>query len=174
MEAMPKLLAVTIKSLDALSRWTGRVVAWLILPLVGAMVYEITVRYLLRPTLWAYDTSYMLYGSLFMLGAAYTLSKGGHIRCDFIYQLWPPRVQGIVDALFYLLFFFPGIAIFLVFGVDFAWTSWASGERIVASSWMPIIYPLKIVLPVTAALLLLQGISEFLKSLYAAVSGRWP
>jgi TRAP-type mannitol/chloroaromatic compound transport system permease small subunit len=172
MNEMPAGVVRTIRTIDAISMWSGRIFGWLIVPLIGTMVYEIAARYLLRPTLWAYDTSYMLYGSMFMLGAAYTLYRGGHIRADFFYRLWPARVQGAVDALFYLLFFFPGVGLFLWAGMDFAWTSWIARERIVASSWMPPIYPLKSILPLAAALLLLQGVSEFLKSVYAVVRGR--
>lgn len=174
MEATFKRMRLAIAVLDAISEWTARLFAWLVIPLMGVMVYEITVRYLLRPTLWAYDISYMLYGSLFMLGAAYTLSQGGHIRADFIYRNWSPRVQGAVDALFYLLCFFPGLALFLWAGLDFARASWAQEERMMASAWMPAIYPFKTVISVTAGLLLVQGLSEFLKSLHAVLRGEWP
>lgn len=165
----------TIRSLDAVSVWTARVVAWLILPLTGVLVYEVLSRKLFgRPTMWASDTSYMIYGALFMLGAAYTLRRGGHIRTDFFYRLWSPRVQGAVDATLYLLFFFPGIALFLWAGWDFAWGSWVQGERAITSPWRAPIYLLKMVIPVTAVLLLLQGVSELLKSVHAAIRGRWP
>lgn len=159
--------------LDAIGAWSGRIVAWLILPLISAMTYEVVIRYVATPTQWAYDTSYMLYGAMFMLGAAYTLYRGAHIRTDFLYQKWSVRTQATVDALCYLFFFFPGIAAFLWLGAEFAWNSWLRGERAVGSSWMPIIYPLKAVIPVAAALLLAQGASEFLKCLYALRTGRW-
>jgi TRAP-type mannitol/chloroaromatic compound transport system permease small subunit len=115
----------------------------------------------------------MLYGAMFMLGAAYTLYRGAHIRTDFLYQKWSVRTQATVDALCYLLLFFPGIAVFLWLGGEFAWNSWLRGERSVGSSWMPIIYPLKAVIPVAATLLLLQGLSEFLKCIHALRTGRW-
>jgi TRAP-type mannitol/chloroaromatic compound transport system permease small subunit len=160
-----------IHAIDAISVWSGRIVAWMILPLIFVMTYEVTVRYLLTPTQWAYDLSYMLYGALFMLGAAYTLQRGAHIRTDFLYQKWSVRTQATVDAICYLFLFFPGVAIFLWLGAEFAWASWLRNERTAGSSWMPIIYPLKFVLPVAAGLLLLQGVSEFLKSLYAMRTG---
>jgi TRAP-type mannitol/chloroaromatic compound transport system permease small subunit len=124
--------------------------------------------------MWASDLSYMLYGALFMLGAAYALQRGAHIRTDFLYRLWPVRVQGAVDALLYLVFFFPGIALFLWMGGEFARISWLQDERAITSSWRAPVYLLKMVIPVSAALLLLQGVSEFLKSLHAAVRGEWP
>ena len=173
MEQNPGMLVRVIRTIDAISAWSGRIVAWLILPLIAAMTYEVVIRYLWQPTQWAYDTSYMLYGALFMLGAAYTLYRGAHIRTDFLYQKWPVKTQAMVDALCYLFLFFPGIAMFLWLGADFAWNSWLRSERTVGSSWMPIIYPLKTVIPMAAALLLLQGVSEFLKCIYALRTGHW-
>ena len=169
----PARLERAIRILDAISAWSGRIVAWLILPLIAAMTYEVVIRYVATPTQWAYDTSYMLYGAMFMLGAAYTLYRGAHIRTDFLYQKWSVRTQATVDALCYVLLFFPGIAIFLLVSGEFAWNSWLRGERSVGSSWMPIIYPLKAVIPVAAALLLLQGVAELLKCLYALRTGSW-
>ena len=162
-----------IRLIDSISAWSGRAVAWLIVPLIFVMTWEICVRYLGRPTQWAFDLSYMLYGAMFMLGAAYTLYRGAHIRTDFLYQKWPVRTQALVDALCYLVLFFPGIALFLWIGTEFAWQSWLREERSVGSSWMPVIYPLKAVLPIATALLLLQGVSEFLKCIYALRTGQW-
>lgn len=170
----PPALTRTLRALDAVSIWSGKLFAWLIIPMVGALVYEVFARYFLeRPTMWAYDITYMVYGSHFMLGAAYALSLGAHIRTDFFYRMWSPRWQGRVDAFLYLFFFFPGIGFFLWLSWDFAQTSWAQGERIVTSPWIPPVYPFKTVIPVAAALLLLQGVSEFLKSLHAAFRGKW-
>ena len=173
METQPGRLVRVIRFIDAISAWSGRVVAWLILPLIGAMTYEVVVRYVATPTQWAYDTSYMLYGAMFMLGAAYTLYRGAHIRTDFLYQKWSVKTQATVDAVCYLFLFFPGIAVFLWLGGEFAWNSWLQNERTVGSSWMPVIYPLKAVIPAAAALLLLQGVAEFLKCVYALRTGRW-
>lgn len=166
-------LVRTIRAIDAISDWSGRIFAWLILPLIGVMTWEICVRYIARPTQWAYELSYMIYGAMFMLGAAYTLYRGSHIRTDFLYQTWSVRTQATVDALCYLLLFFPGIAIFLWFGTGFAWQSWVREERSVNSAWMPVIYPLKAVLPIATAMLLLQGVAEFLKCLHALRTGEW-
>lgn len=173
MAPQPGRLVGAIRALDAVNEWTGRIAAWLVLPLMAIMVYEVVVRYAMRPTQWAYDLSYMTYGALFMLGAGYTLLKGAHIRTDFLYQKWPVKTQAAVDAACYLLLFFPGIAFFLWIGAEFAWNSWLRDERSVGSSWMPIIYPLKAVLPVAAGLLLVQGLSEFLKCIHALRTGAW-
>jgi TRAP-type mannitol/chloroaromatic compound transport system permease small subunit len=108
-----------------------------------------------------------------MLGAAYTLQCKGHIRTDFFYANWSVRRQGTVDALCYLLLFFPGMIVFLAVTWDFFTVSFARGERAVTSPWMPVIYPLKGALFAAVALLLLQGTSEFLKSVHAALKGKW-
>ena len=152
--------------LDAITRVIGRVTAWLILPMVASLVYEVTARYLFdAPTVWAYDMTYMLYGTFFMLGSAWTLQRGGHIRTDTFYADWSPRRRALVDATCYVLFFLPAMLVFLKLGADYFWKSFEQNERIVTSPWLPIVWPFKFVMPVTAALLIIQGISELIKSI---------
>ena len=156
------------RAIDRISEWFGRIVAWLCFPLILALVYEVTARYVFKaPTEWAYDVTYILYGTIFMLGAAYTLLKKGHIRTDFFYNNWSPQRQGKTDTIMYVLFYFPGILFFLIAGWDYAAHSWTTFERTALSPWRPIIYPFKTVIPVTAFLLLVQGVSELIKSIYA-------
>lgn len=163
-----------VRMIDQISNWSGRVVSFLVYPLVGGMAYEVLARYLFHaPTEWAYDITYMLYGSIFMLGAAYTLLQKGHIRTDLFYGKWSPRKQGKIDALLYLFLFFPGMILYLIAGIDYAAHSWITHERAGNSPWMPIIYPFKAVIPITAAMLIIQGISEFMKSVYAWKKGEW-
>ena len=165
----------TITWIDTFSRWVGLIVCWFTIPLMAAMVYEVTARYVfVAPTMWAYDISRMLYGALFMLGAGYALSRGVHIRADFLYRNWSPRTQGIVDASLYIVFYFPGLLVFLWMATDFATLSWIRGERGMDTAWMPIMGPIKTALPVGVFFLLVQGVSELLKSLYAVTRGRWP
>jgi len=162
-----------VRAIDVLSEWSGRIFAWLIIPLMAGTTYEVIARYVFNaPTVWAYDLSYMLYGSHFMLGAGYTLLKGGHIRTDIFYQNWSPRRQGAVDALLYLFFFFPGMLFFLWMGSQEAAHAWMIGERSDASPWRPIVYPFKTALPFGALLLTIQGVSEFIKSAHLALRGR--
>ena len=165
----------TITWIDTFSRWVGLIVCWFTIPLMAAMVYEVTARYVfVAPTMWAYDISRMLYGALFMLGAGYALSRGVHIRADFLYRNWSPRTQGIIDASLYIVFYFPGLLVFLWMATDFATLSWIRGERGMDTAWMPIMGPIKTALPVGVFFLLVQGVSELLKSLYAVTRGRWP
>jgi TRAP-type mannitol/chloroaromatic compound transport system permease small subunit len=174
-EDMPPWMARTITVIDTFSRWVGRMVSFLVIPIFAAMVYEIVMRYaFVAPTMWAYDVSRMLYGALFMLGAGYGLSRGVHIRADFLYRLFSQRTQGQVDLALYILFYFPGLLVFLWTSIDFAWGSVTSAERGMDTAWMPYLGPIKTVLPVGIVLLLIQGVSEVLKCWYAATRGRWP
>jgi len=169
----PTALVRLVGVIDTFSEWCGRLFAWLIIPLVLGTSYEVFARYLFNaPTIWAYDLSYMLYGAHFMLGAGYTLLKGGHIRTDIFYQNWSPRTQGRVDALLYLLLFFPGMIFFFWMGGQEGWQSLMIGERSDASPWRPVLYPLKLAIPVGALFLLIQGVSELIKSSHLALKGR--
>ena len=174
-EDMPVWMGKTITKIDRFSLWIGRIVCWLTIPLFGAMVFEVIARYaFIAPTMWAYDISRMFAGALFMLGSGYALSKGVHIRADFLYRNWPIRIQGSVDLFLYLFFYFPGLIIFLWMATDFAYLSWFRGERGMDTAWMPIMGPIKTCLPLGVFFLLIQGISEILKSYYAFTKGRWP
>jgi TRAP-type mannitol/chloroaromatic compound transport system permease small subunit len=174
-EDMPRWMSTLIVGIDTFSLWVGRVVAWLTVPLIAAVIYEVFARYFFTaPTVWAYDMSRMLYGAMFVLGAAYALSKGVHIRSDFLYQHWSVRTQGRVDTLLYLVCYFPSLIIFLWVSADWAWISVSRGERGTDTAWMPLLGPVKSALPFGIALLLIQGVSELLKAVHAARKGKWP
>ena len=118
-DAPPSALVAFVRAMDRFAQWCGLAFCWLIVPLVAAITYEVFARYVFRaPTVWSYDVAYMLYGTHFMLGAAYTLYKGGHIRTDVFYQSWSPRTRGMIDASLYLFFFFPGMAFFFWMGLQ--------------------------------------------------------
>ncbi|UEX79107.1 TRAP transporter small permease subunit [Spiribacter halobius] len=167
------LLAI-IRRIDRFAEISGWVVSWLVVPLIAIMVIEVISRYALRfPTPWTYDLTYMLTGTLFMLGAAYTLRRDGHIRTDFLYKSFPVRWQGLIDSIAYLFFFFPGIGIFMWFGWETFFDALRMGERSI-SPWNPPLYPYRAVIPLAGLFLLIQGVSEVLKSLHALFTGRWP
>jgi TRAP-type mannitol/chloroaromatic compound transport system permease small subunit len=150
------------KTIDAISVWTGKAVSWLIIPMFAVLVWEVVIRKVYRPTIWANDVATMAYGVHFLLAAAYALYLQKHIRTDFISQYLPLRVQIWMDIAQYLLFFLPGMAVFLWLSWDFAAESWELGERL-NTTWRPVGYWYKSAIPLGAALLLLQGISEVLK-----------
>ena len=172
---MPRWMAAAIVAIDTFSRWVGQLVAWLTLPLMLAMIYEVFARYLFTaPTVWAYDLSRMIFGASFVLGAAYALSRGLHIRSDFLYRKWSVRTQGRIDLALYVLCFFPAMAILLYVSSDWAWTSVSRGERGTDTAWMPLLGPVKSALPIGVTFLLVQGVSEVLKAWHAARKGVWP
>jgi len=165
------LMAVT-NTIDSISVWSGKVVAWMIIPMVASLVLEVVARYFFNaPTIWASDLSTILYGGFFMLGAAYALERQQHIRTDFLYEKWTTRTKGIVDSVLYITLYFPGLGIFLWIGWGYAVQSVKQQERIINSPWMPYIWPLKLAIPIATLLLLIQGVSELLKSVYAARTG---
>ncbi len=130
---------------DEISTWVGKTAGWCIVILTFTTSYEVFVRYLfLAPTEWAFDASYILYGTLFMLAGAYTLSRNGHVRGDFIYRAWSPRTQAKWDFVLYFLFFFPGMLAFVYAGYGYAKLSWLTNEHSSASPFGPPVYHFKI------------------------------
>ena len=112
---MPTWMAKTIVNIDKFSKLIGNIVCWITIPLMLGMVYEVLARkFFLAPTIWAYDMSRFLYGALFMLGAGYALSKGVHIRADFLYRNFKVKTQGTIDFILYLIFYFPGLLVFFL------------------------------------------------------------
>ena len=174
-EDMPSWMASSIINIDKFSKLVGNVVCWILMPLIFAMTYEVLARKLfLAPTIWAYDISRFLYGALFMLGAAYALSKGVHIRADFLYRNFKPKNQGKIDFWLYLLFYFPGLLVFLYMTIGFVGESIQRGEKGMDTTWMPYMWPIKSCLLIGIIFLLVQGVSELFKSYWAATRGRWP
>ena len=172
---MPLWMAKSIINIDKFSKRVGSVVCWILMPLIFAMTYEVFARKLfLAPTIWAYDISRFLYGALFMLGAGYALSRGVHIRADFLYRNFKVKNQGLIDFWLYLLFYFPGLIVFLYMTIGFVGESIQRGERGMDTTWMPYMWPIKTCLLIGIIFLLVQGISELLKSYWAAKKGEWP
>jgi TRAP-type mannitol/chloroaromatic compound transport system permease small subunit len=160
---------------DRISTWVGHAFAWCILILTLAVSYEVFSRYVLgRPTTWAYDTAYILYGTLFMMAGAYALSRNAHVRGDFLYRNWSPRVQAGLDLVLYFIFFFPGILALVYSGYGFAKLSWMMNEHSSFTPSGPPIYPFKSLIPVAGALLFLQGVAEVIRCGICLRTGKWP
>lgn len=160
--------------IDRLTGWFGRAFAWLILLMAFGMGYEVLVRYLFNaPTAWAFDMSYILYGTLFMVGGAYTLARNAHVRGDFLYRLWRPRTQAAVELVLYFLFFFPGITALVIAGWKYAARSWRYMEVSVFSpAGMPV-FQFKTMLVVAGVLLFLQGIAQVCRCILCLRTGEW-
>jgi len=164
-----------IEVADAISAWFGKAFAWCILIMTFGVGYEVFVRYLLRdPTSWAFDVSYIMYGTLFMMGGAYTLSRNGHVRGDFLYRLWPPRVQAAVELVLYFLFFFPGVLALIIAGWKYASRSWRYLEVSVMSPANVPIFQFKMIIVAAGILLLIQGAGQVCRCLLCIRHGRWP
>jgi len=166
-------LQTILKRIDLPIEWIGKAVSWFILPLSLIMLGDITIREIRGyPTIWAWETAYMLCGSLFMLSAAYILRIGGHIRIDFLHERFSPRAKAIIELIFYIVIFFPLIAIGVKYGIDFAEWSWSIRELAPSpSSWNQPLYPFKTVLPLAFLLLGIQGVAEFVRNLMFVVRG---
>ena len=174
-EDMPTWMSKTIVGIDRFSKLIGNIVCWITIPLILGMVYEVFARKLfLAPTIWAYDMSRFFYGALFMLGAGYALSKGVHIRADFLYRNFKTKNQGKIDFWLYLIFYFPGLIVFLYMTTGFLQESIMRGEKGMDTAWMPYMWPIKACLWFGILFLIIQGISELFKSYYAATRGKWP
>jgi TRAP-type mannitol/chloroaromatic compound transport system permease small subunit len=167
----PALLAM-IRIIDGFTDRTGTIISWLAVPLVLAVAYEVGARYLFNaPTIWAYDATYMLYGSLFMLGAAYALHKGAHIRTDFFWEKFSIRRKGFIDTISYIVFFFPSLIMLLLISWNEFHYSWQINEMSDQTPWRPVLWPFKFVVPLACLLLLIQGVSELIKSIYMVRTG---
>ncbi len=160
---------------DRFSTAIGKAFGWFILIMTFGTSYEVFVRYVLNnPTIWAYDLSYNMYGALFVMAGAYTLSRNAHVRGDVIYRMWPPRTQATIDLLLYFLFFYPGVLALTFAGFRYAGKSWRYHEVSVYSPSDIPIYPLKTLIPIAGATLLLQGLAEVFRCIICLRTGAWP
>jgi TRAP-type mannitol/chloroaromatic compound transport system permease small subunit len=160
---------------DALSSAIGKTFGWSIVLLTFSTSYEVFARYMFgAPTDWAFDTSYILYGTLFMMAGAYALSRNGHVRGDFLYRSWRPRRQAAMDLVLYLLFYFPGMLAFMYSGFSFAELSRRMNEHSSASPQGPIVWPFKWLIPIVGCMMVLQGIVEVIRCIKCLQTGEWP
>lgn len=162
-------------AVDRISAFFGKAFAWLIVGLTLMISVEVFCRYVLNsPNDWVWDTTYIMYGTLFMMAGAYTLSRNGHVRGDVLYGFFPVRVQAGLDLLLYFLFFFPGVVALVWAGTTFAETSWAIREHSSVTASGPPVYHFKTFIPVAGALLLLQGLAEVVRCMVTLRDGAWP
>jgi TRAP-type mannitol/chloroaromatic compound transport system permease small subunit len=168
---MQKLLL----AIDKISTWIGQFFSWLIVALTLMISWEVFSRYALDdPHPWAFDVMSMMYGSLFMMAGAYTLSKNGHVRGDVLYGFFPPRLQAWLDLILYILFFIPGVVALAYAGYGFAAESWAINEHSNITANGPPVYPFKTILPIAGAFLLAQGLVEIVRCIVCIKQGEWP
>ena len=168
---MQKLLL----TVDKISTFAGQLFSWLIVALTLLISWEVFSRYVMEhPHAWAFDVMIMMYGTLFMMAGAYTLSKNGHVRGDVLYGFFPPRLQAGLDLVLYIAFFVPGVVALVWAGYRYAGESWAINEHSNITADGPPIYPFKTVIPVAGAVLLLQGVVEIVRCVICLKQGEWP
>ena len=168
---MQKLLL----AIDKVSTVVGQTFSWFILALTAMISWEVFSRYALdNPHPWAFDVMIMMYGTVFMMAGAYTLSKNGHVRGDVLYGFFPPRLQASIDLTLYILFFIPGVFALAWAGYNFAAESFAINEHSNVTADGPPVYPFKMILPLAGAFLLVQGVVEIIRCVMCLQTGQWP
>lgn len=164
-----------IYAIDQLSKTIGHAFAWCIIILTFGTCWEVFVRYVLDdPTSWAFDMSYLMYGAIFYMAGAYTLSRGGHVRADMFYRRWSERTQAGIELFLYVVFFFPGILALVIAGWDYGYEALRIREVSVNSPAGVPIWPLKAMIPAGAGLMALQGLAEALRCVLCLRTGEWP
>ena len=171
-EGMHPLMRLIVGNIDILNNWVGKLTCLMLVPVIFAMIFEVVARKVfIAPTDWAYDTSRMFSGAMFMMGAGYALMRGVHIRADFLFRNWSPRTQALVDGALYLLFYFPAMLFFFWVSTEYTIKAWVTWERSMDTALMAPLAPARTAMPVGALLLLLQGVAEFLRAYHQLGAG---
>ncbi len=161
--------------IDRFSTWVGQAFSWLIVALTFLMTYEIfSRRFFDAPHAWVFDAQLQLYGILFMMAGAYTLSKSGHVRGDVLYGFFPPRVQAGIDLTLYIAFFIPGVVALTYAGTIYAADAWRIREMSSVMVDGPPVYTFKSFIPIAGALMILQGAAEIARCVICLKNGEWP
>jgi len=169
----PQAFYTIIRFIDGFSDITGKLIAMSMLLLVGIISYEVVMRYGFNaPTVWVYESSFMINGSAFMLGCGYALYKGAHVRTDIFWENFSERTKGIIDMVSYIFLFYPVMITFMVVSFDATMHSYDTGERSQESVWRAIMWPFRASIPLAAVMLMIQGVSEVLKCWYQIQFGR--
>ena len=160
---------------DKISTFVGHAFSWFIVGLTLFISWEVFSRYALdAPHAWAFDAMIMMYGTLFMMAGAYTLSQNGHVRGDVLYGFFTPRVQAGIDLTLYIVFFIPGVFALTYAGYYYAGDSWRINEHSNITADGPPVYPFKTVIPLAGGILLVQGIVEIIRCVICLKQGYWP
>jgi TRAP-type mannitol/chloroaromatic compound transport system permease small subunit len=161
--------------IDKLSTWVGQAFSWLIVVLTFLMTWEIfSRRFFDAPHAWVFDAQLQLYGILFMMAGAYTLSKSGHVRGDVLYGFFPPRVQAGIDLTLYIAFFIPGVVALTYAGTIYAADAWTIREMSSVMVDGPPVYTFKSFIPLAGALMIVQGAAEIARCVICLRDGAWP
>ena len=161
--------------IDKINGWIGKFFAWSVLVLTLFVSYEVFSRYAFgQPHAWSFDVMNMLYGALFMMAGAYTLSQNGHVRGDVLYGFFPVRLQASIDLTLYIAFFIPGVVAMAWAGFNYAGESWMINEHSTITANGPPIYPFKAIIPFAGVCLLVQGFAEIARCVMCLKNNKWP
>jgi len=161
-----------LNGINALNEYIGKAVSLLFLALIFTVSLDLFTRFFTgRTTVWAFDINYMIFGTNFMLAGAYAMKHESHVRVDVLYQKFPPRARAVLEVIFLALVMIPLCGFMLYSTMTDFLNSVAVREVSISSSWRPIIYPYKAVMPLTFCLLLLQSLVHFCNNIVIAVKG---
>lgn len=158
-----------IRIIDKTNEWVGKIVGFLLIPLVLITAFEVFMRYIVqKPTIWSWDLNIQIFAAIVMLGGGYTMLNKGHVVVDVLVINMKPKNRAILD-LITSIFFFLGIIVLLIGGWEMAMLSLKAKETM-PTIWAPPYYTMKMMVPIGAFLVLLQGISELLKNIILVFS----
>ncbi|GIR51172.1 MAG: hypothetical protein CM15mP60_2330 [Alphaproteobacteria bacterium] len=165
-------MRLIVGNIDILNNWVGKLTCLMLVPVIFAMIYEVVARKVfIAPTDWAYDTSRMFSGAMFMLGAGYALMRGVHIRADFLFRNWSPRTQALVDGALYLLFYFPAMLFFFWVSTEYTIKAWVTWERSMDTALMAPLAPARARRCLSVPRLPPAGVAEFLRAYHQLGAG---
>jgi TRAP-type mannitol/chloroaromatic compound transport system permease small subunit len=164
---MPKPIRTYVRCVEAVNRVIGRLVMYLIFAMMGVLLFSSGSRTFFNTShIWIVETAQFMLAAYYLLGGGYSMQLDSHVRMDLLYSRWSPRTRALVDALtigfliFYLIFL-------LVGGISSTQYALEYGQKNY-SSWAPPLAPIKIIMTIGIALMLLQAIATFFKDLAAA------
>ncbi len=164
-----------VDRIDRLSEGVGRAAAWLTLVMVLVTFAVVVLRYLFNVGFIAMQESVTyMHAVVFMLGAAYTLRNGGHVRVDIFYRAMAPRRRAWVDLLGTLLFLLPMFGFILWLSWGYVAASWRVMEGSPEAGGLPLVFLLKSLILVMPALMILQGVANGLRALLQLLGAPLP
>lgn len=162
---MPSWLSVSTSAITTLNRWIFQITVWLMAIVVPVMLFEVVARYVFNaPTVWGMELAVLLFGPYFLLGGPYLLHLKGHVALDVARQRLSPAWQRRLDLVNYpIIVLFCGILLY--FSIPAAYSAWSYQETSF-SAWNPPIWPIKAAVPIALALMLLQAVVEFFRTVF--------
>ena len=156
--------------IDSIAEWSGKVLCFLLVVMVVIVTYEVIMRYVFNaPTIWVHETGMFILVGMGFLAGANTFLHGEHVNVDILRKRIPPRAGAIIDLVVWLFFFlFCGIMLWQ--GSLLFWSALKFGQQ-TESAFASYLWPVKLTIPIGAALILLQGLSRYVRTFRTAIKG---